>query len=179
MRKNREQVIEKPLVVFCCYPRTDQWFLLQLKNWLRPLEYDGLIIVRADVDIRPGEEWEAKINHYLTTAHIILLLVSSDLIASKYCYGVEMKKAMERHDRGEACVIPIILRTVNLRRVPFGKIQSLPTNAKPIKKWTDRDDAFFDVMNGIEKAIEALISSSRTEVPLVQYLYAADGNPSE
>lgn len=32
----------------------------------------------------------------------MLLLVSSDFIASAYCYEVEMVEALRRHERGEA-----------------------------------------------------------------------------
>jgi hypothetical protein len=46
----------------------------------------------------------------LNRANVILLLISADFLASDYCYDVEMKRAMERHEAGEAIVIPIILR---------------------------------------------------------------------
>ncbi|MHA0895561.1 hypothetical protein [Enterobacter kobei] len=38
------------------------------------------------------------------------MLISSDFIASDYCYRVEMTNALERHKRGEAVVIPVMLR---------------------------------------------------------------------
>jgi WD40 repeat protein len=149
--------MEKPLHVFCCYARTDQSYLLELNKRLVPLQREGLIVVHADINISPGEDWEQKIHHYLDTAHVILLLVSSDFIASEYCYSNEMMRALERHNAGEARVIPIILRPVDLRRVPFGKIQSLPTDVKPVTRWADQDDAFLDVVNGIEEVVEYLL----------------------
>ena len=149
--------MEKPLHVFCCYARTDQSYLFELNKRLIPLQREGLIVVHADINISPGEDWEQKIYHYLNTAHVILLLVSTDFIASEYCYSTEMMRALERHNAGDARVIPIILRPVDLRRVPFGKIQSLPTDAKPVTRWSDQDDAFLDVINGIEEVIEYLL----------------------
>jgi TIR domain len=59
-----------------------------------------------------GKEWENEIDKHLKTADIILLLISSDFLVSDYCYDVEVKKAMERHDAGEAHMIPIVLRPV-------------------------------------------------------------------
>ena len=41
---------------------------------------------------------------------MILLLVSADFLASDFCHEVELARALERHDRNEAHVIPIILR---------------------------------------------------------------------
>jgi hypothetical protein len=40
------------------------------------------------------------------------LLISPDFLASDYCYSIELRKAMERHEAGEARVIPILLRPV-------------------------------------------------------------------
>ncbi len=87
---------------------------------------------------------------------IILLLVSQDFLASDYCYEKEMKRALERHEAGEARVIPIILRPTHLEVTPFSKLQALPTEAKPITLWPDRDEAFVDVVRGIQKVIDRL-----------------------
>ncbi|MEH1888263.1 MAG: toll/interleukin-1 receptor domain-containing protein [Nostoc sp.] len=80
----------------------------------------------------PGEEWDYQINDNLNTADIILLLISSDFLFSKYCWDVEVKKAIERHHAGEACVIPVILRSVDWSGAPFAKLQALPKNAEPV-----------------------------------------------
>ncbi len=66
--------MDQPIQVFCCYAREDQPSLLVLKSHLSPLQRDGLITVQADIDISPGEDWEQKINHYLNTAQMVLLL---------------------------------------------------------------------------------------------------------
>ena len=42
----------------------------------------------------------------------MLLLVSAFFLASDYCWDVETKRAVERHDQGEAKVIPVLLRPV-------------------------------------------------------------------
>jgi hypothetical protein len=85
-------------------------------------------------------------------------LVSADFLASDYCYDVEMTRALQRHDSGDACVIPVILRSVDWRGAPFARLQALPKDAKPVKAWSDEDEAFTDVASGIRKAVEALRS---------------------
>ena len=109
-----------------------------------------------DRDISAGANWVKEIDNHLDTAQIILLLVSQYFMASDYCYGVELKQAMERHDRGEAVVIPIILRPVYFHDAPFSKLQVLPTDAKPVKSWLDQDEAFFNVAEGIRREVERL-----------------------
>jgi len=155
--------------IFCSYAHKDQTFLSTLKTHLFPLQRRGLIDTWSDIDISPGTDWEKKIETHLNTAHIILLLISPDFMASDYCYSKEMQRALERHERDEARVIPIILRPVDWQDTPLGKLQALPLTAKPVVLWTDLDAAFFDVALGIRKAVEEILSNekiSRTTVPL-------------
>src|SRR5205823_1825905 len=116
----------------------------------RSLRRQGLISVWHDRNISAGTEWEREINAHLNTAQVILLLVSPDFMDSDYCFSIEMMRAMERHERGEAQVIPIILRPVYWQGAPFGKLQALPTDAKHVTgpSWHNLDEAFFDVAEG-------------------------------
>lgn len=148
--------------VFCCYARKDQLLLQELKNHLMPLQREELISVWADTDITPGSEWEKEIDQQLDTARIILLLISPDFMASDYCYSQEMKQALNKHKKGEACVIPIILRSVSWQGTPIGKLQALPANTKPIKEWSSKDKAFLEVTKGIRQAIEKISASQQT-----------------
>ncbi len=106
------------------------------------------------VEIPPGQEWAGEIDTHLKTAHIIILLISADFLNSDYCYITEMQQALQRHETEEATVIPIILREVDWRGSPFGKLQALPKNAQPVTSWPNRDEALADVARGIRKAIE-------------------------
>jgi hypothetical protein len=82
-----------------------------------------------------------------------LFLVSPDFLASPYCYDVEVARAMERHESGAARVIPVILRTCDWKRAPFGKLLATPSDGRPIAKWPDRDEAFLDVVDAIRAAL--------------------------
>src|SRR5438270_5311178 len=99
-----------PLELFCCYARKDQSLLEELKTHLVPLLKVSLFNIWTDIDISPGMNFEEEINKHLNTANVILLLITPNFIASDYCYTKEMQRALERHGRGEAIVIPIILR---------------------------------------------------------------------
>lgn len=149
-----------PVKIFFCYAHEDEPLLNKLKSHLKPLQRQGLIEVWHDRDISAGTEWEREVSEQLNSAQIVLLLVSPDFMNSDYCYGIEMKRALERHDRGEAQVIPLILRPVYWQGEPLGKLQALPTDAIPVTspKWHDLDGAFFDVVESIRKVIMKLPS---------------------
>ena len=71
-----------------------------------------------------------------------MLLVSADFLSSDYCYDVEMMRAMERHEGGEARVIPVIVRDCDWTTAPFAKLQALPKNGEAVRLWPDRDSAW-------------------------------------
>ena len=95
----------------------------------------------------------------MNSAGVILLMVSADFMASDYCWDVEMSRVMERHDVGEAVVIPIILRAVDWHSAPFGKLQALPKDGKPVTSWPNLDEAFTNIATGIRGAVERLLNS--------------------
>ena len=47
---------------------------------------------------------------------------------------------MQRHENGEARVIPIILREVDWSGAPFSKLQALPKDGKPVTNWDTQDE---------------------------------------
>ena len=77
------------------------------------LKRQDIITAWYDREISAGTEWEGSIDAHLNTAHVILLLISADFLASDYCYDIELTRAMERHAVGDARVIPVILRDVD------------------------------------------------------------------
>ena len=120
------------------------------------MERQGIIQSWSDRQILPGTESQGQIDHHLETAQIILLLISADFLASNYCYNVEMKRAMKRHDAGDACVIPVLLRSVdNLEGIPLGDLKTLPTGDKPVTQWSDPDEAFANIAKGIRAVVES------------------------
>lgn len=144
------------LSVFLSYSHQDEIFRDDLEKHLAVLKRQGYIHTWYDRRIIAGEEWEKLINENLLTADIILLLVSSDFIASEYCYNIELKTAMERHQSGTAWVIPIIVRPVAWKDTPFANLQPLPTDAKPITLWRTADEAWTDVVEGLQKVVNLL-----------------------
>jgi hypothetical protein len=95
--------------VFFSYAHEDEELRNELAKHLKLLERQKVIKGWHDRQITAGEEWKNSIDDHLEAADIILLLISSDFMASDYCYDVELARAMERHALKEARVIPVIL----------------------------------------------------------------------
>jgi hypothetical protein len=144
----------EPVELFYSYSHKDEKLRDELAVHLSLLQRQGVISAWHDRNISAGSEWAKEIDQNLNSAQIILLLVSANFLASDYCYSIEMQRAIERHEAGEACVIPIILRPVEWSGAPFGKLQALPKNARPVTTWKEK--AFVNIVQGIRKAAEEI-----------------------
>jgi internalin A len=155
-REGTMEETTQSLRVFCSYSHKDERLRDKLETHLKYLQRPGLIETWHDRKVGAGWEWKKRIDENIRSCHIILLLVSADFIASEYCYDREMMAALERHDKGEARVIPVIVRDVNWETAPFAKLQALPKDGRAVAKWRPRDSAWKNVAAGIEKVVEEI-----------------------
>ncbi|MBD2290790.1 AAA-like domain-containing protein [Microcystis wesenbergii FACHB-1317] len=156
-----------PLDVFISYSHRDEKLRETLGLHLASLQRQGVIKSWHDRKISAGTEWKQAIDENLNSAEIILLLISENFIASDYCYDLEMERAIARHDAGEARVIPIILKPVDWSGAPFGKLQALPKNAKPVTTWSNRGEAFLNIAKGIRHAAMEMATVLTDKQPTV------------
>lgn len=133
------------------YAHKDEEMLRELRNHLKSLEHRRLIKSWVDRDIDSGTDYRSEIAVEFNSADIVLLLISSDFIASEYCYGTEMKIALQREEKEATVVIPVILRPCAWQELPFGKLLAVPKDGTPIVNYTNRDDAYLEVVEAVEK----------------------------
>lgn len=139
--------------VFYSYAQQDEKWQKEIEKHLTNLKRQKLIVGWNKREISAGTDWKRESHAHLNTAHLILLLISPDFLASEYCYSVEMTRAIERYEAGEAVVIPLLLRPVDCQGTPFETLQGLPKNGKPLSQWRDRDKALLEVQAGIRAAV--------------------------
>lgn len=144
------------LALVFSYAHADEALRNELEKHLSPLKRMGKISTWHDRRITPGEDFEGQIDHYFSEADIILLLISSDFIASDYCYQIEMSNALQRHERGDAVVIPVILRPCAWFQLPFGKLLAATVDGKPITQFSSADDGFVQVVDAVSRALDKL-----------------------
>jgi hypothetical protein len=138
-----------PWNLFYSYSHEDEQLRDELAKFLAPLKHQGRIVEWYDRKIEPGLRWESVISDKLQSAHLILLLVTADFLASDYCFGVEMEMAMHRMMNRDANVVPILLRPCLWRESRFSELQLLPRDAKPVTSWPSHEDAFAGIANEI------------------------------
>ena len=153
---NNKNLIE----VFYSYSHKDEKMREKLETHLKSLAKQKLIADWHDRKILASNEWRNEIDKHLESAHLILLLISPDFLASDYCYHIEMKKALKRNEMKEAKVVPIILRHCNWRNTDFAELQVLPKDGLPVTMWKPRDSAYLNIVEGLEKLIHEFLKTS-------------------
>lgn len=136
------------------YSHADDGLRGELKSHFALLIREGVVEVWDDHAIDAGSDWEEAIREQLETADIFLLLISADFLSSEYCYSVEMTRALERHDQGSACVIPVILRPCDWHAAPFSRLQAVPRDGKPVVEHGLRDRAYLEVVVAVRRVVE-------------------------
>src|SRR5690349_13575356 len=111
-----------PVTLFYSYAPQDERYCERLEKHLSVLHKNGMIASWNRNQLLAGSDRTQVINSYLNTASIILLLISSDFLASDYYDSMEMRVVLERAASGKVRVIPILLRPALIEVTPFAHL---------------------------------------------------------
>jgi tetratricopeptide (TPR) repeat protein len=152
--------IPRALHIFCSYAYKDKRHFETLVKHMASLLREGKIKSLHDGGIEAGKEWREDIDMYTKAADIIILLISSDFIASDHCREVQMKQAIELSTTGVAKLFSIILRPSDLQGLPLDQSILLPPpDGKPISTWNNKEAAFLAVVTAIRKVVDEIMST--------------------
>jgi TIR domain len=148
-----------------CYAHEDKALLNQLKNHLEPMKSLGIITTWHDDDILPGTEIENEVTHQMSSADLLLILVSANIVNSRY-HEPRLQEIINK--RKIESVIIILLRPFDWEALlPSGlrKLKILPSDLRPVTSWRDRNEALWDVSRGIRQTIQTLFSELEMDLP--------------
>lgn len=149
-----KKIVQNMKKVFLSYSHKDEDIKENLDVFLSTLKRSNKIDTWNDRKILGGQNWDNVIKKELEEADVILLLISAYFINSNYIWNVELAKAIDKHNKGEAIVIPIFCKPCDFKDTPFQSIQGYPKDAKFITTYANRDLAYAEVVKGIRAAIE-------------------------
>lgn len=164
------------LKLFYSYSHKDEAFREKLETHLSILRRNGYISEWHDRRISAGSEWEVDINYNLEEADIILLLVSSNFLASDYCYDTETIRALEKHKEKQAIVIPIILSPCLWLESKLSELQSLPRDNRAVTTFDNEDVAWLEVAEGILDALRSLPEKAPTSAHIDKPLSSSESS---
>src|SRR5262249_20954879 len=125
--------------IFISYSRRDAKVKDELLRHLAPLRRQYDIHTWSDSDIPPAADWRQAIQEGMERASLVVLLISSNFLASDFCMDVELSECVRaRSDRGLR-LVAVIVSDCFWQGVPdIERYQVLPRDAMPIKSRTSR-----------------------------------------
>ncbi|WP_437959874.1 acylphosphatase [Sorangium sp. So ce119] len=147
--------------VFLSYARADRELMERLREAMSALEREKEIKIWHDDNISAGDPIECTIDEHLDNAELIMILVSASFLGSDACYDKEMRRALERERKGEARVLPVLLRPCDWSQTPIAALSVLPIDSRPITSWPSQDEAFTSVAQGVRTIVKNLRVSGR------------------
>lgn len=144
----------------------------QLIPSLKVLSRRGYIAPWRDTDLVPGEDWDETIKERLSSAQIILFMVSRDFLASDYISKHERPLTMNLMNENKAVVVPVILSSCTWEDEDFAKLENLPRKGQPVSSFNPRDEAWTLVEQGLKKAVERSRSlAGRDSLPRLRSIH--------
>jgi hypothetical protein len=179
--------VPKPTRVFLSYAPEDEKMKGELVKALAAQRRAGEIEIA--VSRSEGEAPRGSVDPKLEQAHVILVLLSTDYIANDYCFESEMEAARARREAGDAVVMAVLLRPMELskqahfKRLASGemteqwyeKLTRLPYARKrdqndrathvdrdgiPVSTWAQADEAWTEIAKELRDQILELRKGS-------------------
>jgi tetratricopeptide (TPR) repeat protein len=100
-------------------PDPKKRWLDRLRQFLAPLVRQGDLRVTSDLDIKPGEDWQAKIERDLNDAFAAVLLVSPAYLASDYVSNSELPVLLRNAKGRGVRIIPVIVKRCLFKETRF------------------------------------------------------------
>lgn len=140
--------------IFISYAHEDEDFKKELRKMVAPLEKSGQWKVWDDRWLLPGDDWNKEILRHLEEAHVAVLLLTPAFFASDYIYDEEMRRAVERHRRGEMLLIGVMVSDCMFEETPLRDIQIVPRDALPVERHPNPSQVWKAVADKIKETIE-------------------------
>lgn len=130
MNKSEDKKFPK---VFISYSHRDENIKNVIYSHLKVYEKKGKLKIWHDRLIDPGNKWKEKLNEELESCDVAVLLISNDFLISDFIIDIEFKKFLEREQKDEVYIFPILIDFCNWKEYgELSKFQLLPNDADPV-----------------------------------------------
>ncbi len=155
-----QETQQAPVRAVFLYDREDEPWKVMLDKHFAVLKRAEGIHTWDESMIGAGEETDEQIRQQLDQANLILLLVSSDFLASDKLYNEQLRQALHRSGEGKAYIIPILVRPCAWEGAVFAKSKFiLPRKQNPIAAWDDKDAACRSIVLELEKYLPIIVEN--------------------
>lgn len=141
-----------PARVVWLFAEEDASLARELLRFSALLARQGLIENWSPSDLLAGQDAERTTVEQVLRADVIMLLISAAFWSdeSRVARALDAVREARKHERVR--VVPVLLRP-SLLPEEFASLQALPRGGNSVVGWRDRDEAFFEVMQGLQEVV--------------------------
>ncbi len=96
---------------------------------------------------------ESSVFNIISPYHFVILLMSTDMLATNFCKQRAIEKLLEYHNKHDIVLLPVITRPMAWQKLKISKLQVLPPDGGSLSAYSVLDDACSGVVEGIYNAI--------------------------
>lgn len=140
--------------IFISYAPDDRPYVDEFTTMLAPLRKNGDWKVWHEAYLLPGDRFNDVVLRQFSEANVIVLLLTAKFFDSDDKWDIEMSRAIERHQQGNALVIGVVVSPCMWEETPFRLVQMLPRDGT-VDSVGNRDGVWKEVVVRIKEAIGA------------------------
>ncbi len=154
---------DKFIQIYVSYVENDIKQFGKLIRHLKNISKTKNIKFLSHKDVISGATTDNEISRFIQEASIILILMSTNYLASTSYEQEEVQESLKRPN--DVRIIPIIVAPCFWKESPFHHLTPLPERGEPISQYRDRETAWLEVEEGIRQVIDDMSGNStrRTE----------------
>lgn len=137
--------------IFISYSHKDEVVLDRLRVHLAMLKREDLVETWDDREVHAVQQIDSAIAGAHDASTVFMPIVSPDFLSSDYCYEKEMQTALEKADRGEMTIFPVIAEPCDWLASPLKKFKAVPKDGKAISEWTNANNAYLDIVRELRR----------------------------
>lgn len=154
--------LPRPLRLYISCADEDAPFRRELEQHFSLLQSQGAAEVSSRRTIEAGREVMSGIKELVQEADVFVILISPAFFEPDEILRVEVEFASRPATVASSRIVPIIVRPVEWRSSPFGRLSVLPDNSVPVSVWPNRDEAWLNVISGLRRVLLSTVAEPST-----------------
>ena len=119
--------------VFISYSHKDEKWKDRVMTHLGVLEKQGILKLWNDRDIGTGADWFTEIETELSSAKVVIMLITANFLTSDFILGEEVPRILERRRSEGILVVPLIVEPCAWQSVKWlSSMQLFPKDGNPL-----------------------------------------------
>ena len=146
---------------FICYSHADEAWLRRIEVHLKPLQREYALDIWTDQKIEVGEKWKEIIIKKIEKSNILIILISSDFLASDFMTNVELPKILENAQANGARIFPICVGHSRFTKSSLSEFQAANDPNSPLDSLSksEADKLLVEVAAKVQSHLDTRIES--------------------